>query len=105
MSYKVLKSIGEIEKNKSKKLAVSISRFTGEDRTIDFVSVQELEFNKDKERFEYSKNGWTINVERWAGFMKLMEAVNDYLGGAVEPEQREEQEPETGAKRPGFMGE
>ena len=104
MGYKTLKTIGEVEKSKSKKLAVSISRFTGEDRTVDFVSVQELEYNKDKERFEYSKGGWTINVERWAGFMKLMRAVDDYLNGVVGSGEQE-QEPELETKRPGFMGE
>lgn len=102
MGYNTLKTIGEIEKSKDKKLSVAISRYTEGDKVVDFVSVQELEFNKDTDRYEYSKKGYTLNVERWAGFMKLMQGVDECLNA---PESLQEQTTEhSEPKKPGFMG-
>lgn len=103
MNFEVLKKIGEVEKNKYAKLIVSITRRNNDDgSTIDFVQVQEAVFNEEKNRHEYSKKGYTINIERWDGFYKLMNTVDEYLHAPIPigPQTTEPSEP----KKPGFMG-
>ena len=101
--YKTIKTIGEIEKNKYSKLLVSISRMSAEDRVIHFVAVQDLVQNKERDRYEYTKKGYTINVEKWDGFMKLMNAVTEYIN---KPQEEQEEPVESQeVSKPNFMEE
>jgi len=106
MAFETLKKIGELQKNKSTRLSVSVSRMTDGERIVDFVGVQELVYNEDKDRYEYSKKGYTVNVNLWSEFMELMYGVSRYLGISTEPEQEQEtiREPKSsGPSKPKFM--